>query len=158
MLGSRRSHTPVQMSPAPDSDSLESGSSAPGIRLEPPSPDRERRSHLRSFSDMMEVSVQSPSTTSVSRSTSLSPSPPPSYDERAHANRSPSPMSSNRLSEPHTIYDTPSAHTHLSPNLPEGRILLEATPSDTPRYNRQRYVPNDTTTFTVSPVCFTFPQ
>ncbi|KZV67869.1 hypothetical protein PENSPDRAFT_687739 [Peniophora sp. CONT] len=158
-VAGHRSQTPMQIPSTPDSGSSQSGSSAPGIRLEPPSPEQERRSHLRSFSDMMEVSVQSPSTASLPRYTSTSPSLPSSpRDESVYVNDSPPPLSSTRSSQVRTVFDTPYADISLPLTLPEGRTLHEAIPSETPRYTRQKFVSDDTTTFTVPVLCFTFPH
>lgn len=157
-IGVHRSQTPVQMSPMADSDSLQSGSSAPGICLEPPSPEQERRSHTRSFSDMMEVSIQSPSTASLPRFTSSSPSPPSSpADSHALVHGSPTAMSSTRSSGLRTVFDA-RARTPPTPVLPEGRTLQESIPLETPRYTRQKFVSDDDTTFTVPVFCFDFPQ
>ncbi|VDC00131.1 unnamed protein product [Peniophora sp. CBMAI 1063] len=143
------------------SDSSDSGSSAPGIRLEPPSPEQERRSHNRTFSDMMEVTIQSPSTSSFPRSGYSSPSsssPSSPRVPRELMNDSPVPISSTRSSELRTVFDSPPVQTVVLPTLPEGRTISEVTPLETPRYNRQKYVPNDPTTFTIPPLCFTFPH
>ncbi|KZV67867.1 hypothetical protein PENSPDRAFT_38700 [Peniophora sp. CONT] len=144
------------------------GSPAPSIQLElePPSPEQERGELPHVSGDRMEVNVQFPSTESLpsfsNRCASPSPSRPSSRppSRRSHISYDDEPVSMSTVggSEDQKTIGRSVTPSLLLPVARPGRVLLETTPEQGPRYIRQCFVPEDPPELEVPRVCLDFPH
>ncbi|VDC02730.1 unnamed protein product [Peniophora sp. CBMAI 1063] len=152
--GEYRTQTPVNAPSVHESSS----SSAPGIRLEPPSPEQGRRRSARKSSDMIDVKIQPPSSESLQsisdRYASPSPTAAEGYSGQSHMSDRLSailPASDDGLDEAYMAEQAcPLGFT--APEVPPGHTLDELVPREGPRYTRQVWVQEDHWSFEVPPL------